>query len=200
MKFAVVAHFSRRVQAKKLAEYLGAELFMDMEHHGSTWNHRRALEWAATQNDRVVIIEDDAIPVDNFLHKLKLWFIRYPEHLISFYLGTSRPPQYQPVVSELIRQADISGNDQIFLRRLIHGVCYSIPKKDIPGVLRAMNMDAAADFSIGDAWILVSGLDVCYTVYSLTEHEDGERCELNRDGVIDRKVRKARRLNGTPQW
>jgi len=200
MKFAVVAHHSRREQAQRLAAVLGAEIFMDEESHGSTWNHRRALVWANDQPDRVIIIEDDAIPVENFINKAALWLMRFPEHLVSYYLGTSRPPQYQPAVTEMIKAADKVGRDHILFKRLIHGVCYSVPKKDIPATLERMDMDAAADFSIGDAWMSVSQKEICYTIYSLTEHEDGERCEFNRDGVTSRNVRKARRLSGPTQW
>lgn len=200
IKFAVVGHHSRRDSAQRLTTLLGGELFLDEGSNGSTWNHKRALVWAEQQEERVVIIEDDAIPTRQLASIANLWIKRFPEHLISFYLGTSRPPQWQPIVTKYTTEADAVGRDHILLPKLIHGVCYSVPKKDIPGVLEKMDLKDVADFSIGDAWMKVSKKEVLYPTYSLVEHEDGERCEETRDGVIDRKVRKARRLNGPLLW
>jgi hypothetical protein len=39
---------------------LDAHLLIDDGNHGANWNHRRAIEWAAEQSCRVVVLEDDA--------------------------------------------------------------------------------------------------------------------------------------------
>ena len=70
-------------------------MFVDEIGVGANEMHRRALEWAEEQSCRVVILEDDAIPVDGFTNKLAEWINRFPDALVSFYLGTGRPPQYQ---------------------------------------------------------------------------------------------------------
>ena len=71
IKFVVVGHHSRRTQAAALATSLQAHLLIDEGENGANWNHRRALEWAAAQIFRVVVVEDDAEPVPNFLPGLK---------------------------------------------------------------------------------------------------------------------------------
>ena len=49
--------------AQRLAALLDAHLLIDDGDHGANWNHRRALEWASCQPCRVVVLEDDALPV-----------------------------------------------------------------------------------------------------------------------------------------
>ncbi|MEN8470171.1 hypothetical protein AAH476_37120, partial [Enterobacter cloacae subsp. cloacae] len=92
IKFVVVGHVSRIVHAQRLAALLDAHLLIDDGNHGANWNHRRALEWAAEQTCRVVVLEDDAIPVPGFIEKVTDWLARCPDDLMSFYLGTGRPP------------------------------------------------------------------------------------------------------------
>lgn len=196
MKYAIVGHHSRREYANKLAAYLGAELFIDEGSHGSTWNHRRAIEWANEQEERVIILEDDVIPTVDFQIEAEKLCNLYPGHLVSFYLGTSRPPQWQKIVSNKISESDKVGHRTIVLPYLIHGVCYSIPKSRIPDILKNMDMHIAADFSVGKAY----NDNVVYTIYSLVEHQDGISCEKHYDNVIRTEPRVARRLQGPLVW
>ena len=69
IKFVVVGHVSRIGHAQRLAALLDAHLLIDDGNHGANWNHRRALEWAAEQSCRVVVLEDDAIPVPGFIER-----------------------------------------------------------------------------------------------------------------------------------
>ena len=95
IEFVVVGHHARRELAEQLAESLGAYLLVDEDDCGANWNHYRALQWAAEQSYRVVVLEDDALPVEGFQTMVTEWLTRFPDSLISFYLGTGRPPQYQ---------------------------------------------------------------------------------------------------------
>ncbi|EHL80471.1 hypothetical protein HMPREF9428_01850 [Citrobacter portucalensis] len=133
--FVVIGHHVRRKQALILAESIGATLMIDTDDHGANWNHRRALEWAANQSCRVVVLEDDAMPVAGFCEKIAVWLARYPDALCSFYLGTGRPPQYQLEIASKLIAADKARADFITLPRLIHGVCYSVPQQHIKRVL-----------------------------------------------------------------
>jgi hypothetical protein len=67
IKFVVVGHHIRLGQAQRLAALLDAHLLVDEGNHGANWNHRRAIEWAAEQPCRVVVLEDDALPVLDLL-------------------------------------------------------------------------------------------------------------------------------------
>ena len=179
VKFVVVGHHSRHKQAHSLAESLGAVLLIDTGDHGANWNHRRALEWAAGQNCRVVVVEDDALPVHGFVEKVCAWLNDKPDDLISFYLGTGRPPQYQAVIAERLIGADKTRADFITLPQLIHGVCYSVPVAKVADVLARWDHSVAADYAVGNAY----GGQVVYPCWSLVDHADGEPVEHHPDGT-----------------
>lgn len=191
IKFVVVGHHSRRDIAVRLAESLNAHLLIDEGSNGANANHRRAIEWAGQQDCRVVILEDDALPVAGFTEKLTGWLNRLPDHLISFYLGTGRPPQYQMQIAQKLIEADKHQWDCITIPRLIHGVCYSLPPQHIGKVLNRWDVRKAADFAVGDAL----GGDVIYPCYSLVDHADTETVEQHPDRTIRTERRRAWRLD-----
>ncbi|EOV9557454.1 hypothetical protein ACN5LW_002510 [Cronobacter turicensis] len=192
VKFVVVAHHARRDQAEKLAESLDAYLLVDENDSGANWNHYRALQWAAEQSCRVVVMEDDALPVEGFQTMVTEWLIRFPDSLLSFYLGTGRPPQYQLEIATKLIAADRVRAEHITMQRLVHAVCYSIPPKLIPPVLLRWDVNKPADYAIGDA----CGGPVIYTCSSLVDHADGLPVEKHPDRQPRRERRHAWRLHG----
>ncbi|OUF09464.1 hypothetical protein AZZ95_001167 [Enterobacter roggenkampii] len=190
IKFVVVGHHARRQQAEALASAIGAHLLIDDGNHGANWNHRRALEWAAEQTCRVVVLEDDALPVHGFTEKVTDWLARFPDDMLSFYLGTGRPPQYQMQIAERFIVADKIQANYITLPRLIHGVCYSVPPQHINRVLHQWNSSKPADYAVGDAY----GGAVVYPCYSLVDHADGEPVERHPDSAPRTERRRAWRL------
>ncbi|EPC5044745.1 hypothetical protein V1592_17850 [Enterobacter hormaechei subsp. xiangfangensis] len=190
IKFCVVGHHARRQQAEALAMSIGAHLLIDEGDHGANWNHRRALEWASEQTCRVVVVEDDAMPVGLFFTSVTSWLNRFPESLVSFYLGTGRPPQYQMQIAERLIVADKTQADYITLPRLIHGVCYSVPPQHIERVLSRWDSSKPADYAVGDAY----GGAVVYPCYSLVDHADGESVERHPDSAPRTERRRAWRL------
>ncbi|EPL9641789.1 hypothetical protein MMF17_001729 [Enterobacter hormaechei] len=177
--------------ANDLASELEADsIFMDEHSAGANANHLRALSWAAEQSDRVIIIEEDALPVDGFRDKAQDWLTRFPDNLCSFYLGTGRPPQYQMQIAERLIVADKTRADYITLSRLIHGVCYSVPPVHVHRVLSRWDNSKPADYAVGDAW----GGSVIYPCYSLVDHADGEPVERHPDSAPRTERRRAWRL------
>src|SRR5690606_32911985 len=144
----------------------------DEADHGAMWNHRRALTWAAAQPARVIVLEDDAQPVPDFMPRAAALLARHPREMVSLYLGTGRPFRYQPAIAAALAQADAAGRDIIALSTLIHGVAYSIPTADLPRIL-SRPLGSQADFAIGRAW----GRAVVYAVPSLVDHADGPPVE-----------------------
>lgn len=191
VKVAMVVHHSRVSTAELRAAMLGAHMFVDDGEHGANWNHRRALEWAANQPSRVIVMEDDALPHRDFVQLASRWLSYYPDALVSFYLGTGRPPQYQLEIATRLIAADKTHATHIVMNRLIHGVCYSVPQKHIQRVLDKWNYTKAADYAVGDAY----GGPVIYPCYSLVDHADGEPVEPPRDGQPRIERRKAWRLH-----
>lgn len=191
MLIAIVAHHSRRTMAEELASKLEADIvFMDEHSAGANSNHLRALRWAAEQSDRVIIIEEDALPVDGFRYKAQDWLARFPDDMLSFYLGTGRPPQYQMQIAERLIVADKTRADYITLSRLIHGVCYSVPPKHVQRVLSRWDNSKPADYAVGDAW----GGSVIYPCYSLVDHADGVPVERHPDSAQRTERRRAWRI------
>ncbi|EPN9747911.1 hypothetical protein ACT49C_001455 [Enterobacter hormaechei] len=191
IKFVVVGHHTRLGHAQRLAALLHAHLLVDDDNHGANWNHRRALEWAAEQTCRVVVLEDDALPVHGFTEKVTDWLVRFPDDMLSFYLGTGRPPQYQMQIAERLIVADKTRADCITLSRLIHGVCYSVPPEHVHRVLSRWDNSKPADYAVGDAW----GGSVIYPCYSLVDHADGETVEHHPDSAPRTERRRAWRLH-----
>ncbi|HCD6044912.1 TPA: hypothetical protein OMS78_000446 [Enterobacter hormaechei] len=191
MLIAIVAHHSRRTMAEELASKLEADIvFMDEHSAGANSNHLRALSWAAEQSDRVIIIEEDALPVDGFRYKAQDWLARFPDDMLSFYLGTGRPPQYQMQIAERLIVADKTRADYITLSRLIHGVCYSVPPEHVQRVLSRWDNSKPADYAVGDAW----GGSVIYPCYSLVDHADMPAVERHPDNEPRTERRRAWRL------
>lgn len=190
-KFCVVGHHGRRQQAEALALSTSAHLLIDEGDGGANANHRRALEWAAEQPCRVVVLEDDAMPVPCFAELVVDWLTRFPDDMLSLYLGTGRPPQYQMQIAERLIIADKNQADYITLPRLIHGVCYSVPPQHIDRVLSRWDSNKPADYAVGDAY----GGAVVYPCYSLVDHADGEPVERHPDSAPRIERRRAWRLH-----
>ncbi|HCM9497769.1 TPA: hypothetical protein N5O02_001840 [Enterobacter asburiae] len=191
VKFVVVGHHSRIGHAQRLAALLDAHLLIDDGNRGANWNHRRALEWAAEQTCRVIVVEDDAQPSSSLtVLVIGHWLNRFPDSLVSFYLGTGRPPQYQMQIAERLILADKTNADYITLPRLIHGVCYSVPPQHINRVLSRWDSSKPADYAVGDA----CGGAVVYPCYSLVDHADFESVECHPDSAPRTERRKAWRL------
>ncbi len=194
MKIVIVAHYARRVQAERLASDLNAHVVMDEVGLGALWGHRKALEWAEQQNERVVMMEDDALPVNGFRDKADHWLSGLPDDLVSFYLGTGRPPQYQGKIAHLLRRAEQWRELSISLPQLIHGVCYSVPVDKVGFVLSRLPASSAADFAIGNAWQRLTRRPVIYPIRSLVDHDDGPSVEVHPDGQARTEPRRAWQL------
>jgi len=191
IKFVVVGHHSRRLQAEQLALLLSAHLLIDEGQHGANWIHRRAIEWASEQRCRVVIVEDDALPVADFVRMVPHWLTGFPEDMVSFYLGTGRPPQYQLEIATKLIDADKRQADYITINRLIHGVCYSVPAHKLQQVLSRWNCGSPADYAVSDA----CGGAVIYPCYSLVDHADEYPVEQHPDSTPRTERRRAWRLH-----
>ncbi|WP_336716218.1 hypothetical protein [Pantoea ananatis] len=174
-----------------LKQMLNAHFLLDDKDGGANANHRRAIEWAGQQKCRVVILEDDALLVDGFIEKVAVWLDRFPDDLLSFYLGTGRPPQYQLEVATKLIYSDQRQTDYITMSRLIHGVCYSIPQHRITDVLTRWHSAKPADYAVGDAY----GGRVIYPCYSLVDHADLPTVERHPDNEPRTERRRAWRLD-----
>lgn len=189
MRFAIVGHPKRASMAYNLTKTLAGVLFMDTAGEGAYANHRRALDWAARQDERVTIVEDDALPVPDVDTLANTWAARYPDELISFYLGTGHPRHWQARVDAHWWD----NQDHVQLGQLIHGVAYSIPTRHIRAVLDGMR-PGPVDYAIGDAWRAHTDRPVIYPKGSLFDHTDGDSIIQGGTNRPPRGARKARAL------
>lgn len=174
MIIAVVAHHSRRERAERLAKAVGATAgFVDDADRGPAWGHIQALEAAAGTGGHLVVVEDDALPCVEFAHQVGDWIARYPDDMISYYLGKIRPPQHQTRIQTRLAAADRRGEDHIKMRTLLHGVAYSLPCSKIGDLLPLLESSSLAiDERIGRAWRATQHRQVIYPIPSLVDHDD----------------------------
>lgn len=177
---AVVSCWQRRQTGEALAKQLKAKLFMDEGVAGTSDermnrardNHYRALTWAAGLKQRAIIVEDDIEPASDLRQRAGEWFTRYPNDLISFYLGTGWSHIEQQSVTAL-EQYDNGGPDHIRLDSLWGCQAYSMPTAHIQAVLNNHRADIGPDFSIGASWRAHNGdREVIHTLESLVQHAD----------------------------
>ena len=200
MQIIIVSHYKRSDWVRKLLDvFPGAFVVVDFLDRGSLWAHTEAIKLAALLNERCIIMEDDAIPVEGFAELAERWMQRYPGSLISFYLGTNRPTMWQGWVDDALdRESEYTGelSGWIALSALIHGVCYTFPaceaKRISDGLKRLNGSLKEADTAVGRAW----GEPVVYTVQSLVEHRDQGSVEQHPDGQPRTEPRVARFLAG----
>lgn len=194
MKVIIVSHPTRMRHVRALQDHLPV-LATVVNTVSARDGHRDALSLAAVHSERVVIMEDDAIPVQGFCDLAAMWCDARPHDLLSFYLGTSRPYAFQAMIDQRTQIAVERGEASIDLPTLVHGVCYSIPAERVGIVLARMSMMPIkeADYAIGAAW----GRGVCYPLESLVQHRDEAPVERHPDGQLRREPRVARRLAGS---
>lgn len=187
MRVVVVAHHSRAEQAHTLAARVAADaVLMDPTDHGARWAHGQALLWTAKRHERTWVLEDDALPSRTFRDEAESWGERFPDDLISGYLGRSRPTWLQGRMRRLIDDAETGHLDRVRLPYLAHGVCYSLPAGTAGDVYRNL-APGPADYAIGDTW----GKPVLYPLPSLVDHADGASVERHPDGQARVKGRVA---------
>lgn len=179
---AVIAHHTRTEQAERLAGELDAYLFVDLLTLGSTWNHLRALNWAANKTGHLIVLEDDAQPCDGFLEHAAQFITEYPDRLISFYLGTDRRP-HQRLIPGWLEEAEAAGRGWCEYPKLLHAVAYAIPCNAITLSYQATRL--AADEMLTRAWGRKN--PVLYTIPSLVNHADTDSVE-NPSRNIPRKA------------
>ena len=192
MNVIVVAHPDRLKWVELLQRHISVVAVV-VDTVSARSGHLTALRLASQHDERVVIMEDDAIPVEGFDERSDWWADARPGDLLSFYLGTSRPKQFQALVDKRMAVADEKGDIALCLPQLIHGVCYSIPQQNVAEVVYRMerlNRVREADFAIGAAW----GREVCYPLESLVQHRDETPVERHPDGQPRTEARVARRL------
>ena len=197
---------SRLPYASDLALSTGADIIVDPVGDGSersaTDNHVRAMLSADPSADWVVILEDDAEPIDDFLTVLRTQLSEVGDPaIVSLYLGMSRPVRVQKAIERTISGLPSTAS-WISGPSLFWGVGVCIPGTHVDSVAEyALSSTRPWDQAVG-LWAASKGVPVLYTWPSLVDHIDEDTTITHSDGQGRDPGRKAWRVgrpttNGT---
>lgn len=179
----IVAHTTRFSGLSLVADVAASVLNVDDGSLGCDGNHR--LTWtdlASTERPWGVVLEDDALPVADFLDQLDAMLTVAPAPIIGLYLGRSRPPAWQSWVRQQTINADRTGDCFIpGKQRLLHAVGVAICADLIPDMLNRLSYYLPIDEGIS-AWAKAAGHRTAYCWPSLVDHDDGPTLVCHRDG------------------
>lgn len=191
----MVGHIARIDMAKRLAETLDAELFLDDTDLGEWANHRRAWEWlATTATGRGIVVQDDALPVDDFRCHAEHALTNAPRTAVSFYVGTGRPRAGR--VNYAVHQARQQGASWLECDCLLWGVAIALPAEHIAPMLEwADSSSLPYDQRISAYYRRQLRLPVRHVWPSLVDHADTDSLvgHTNRPHVT-------RRAHQTGAW
>lgn len=195
----VVGHIDRLGHVLNLKTTLGAKVFLDDGTLGEWGNHERALRWASTKPGHVLVLQDDAQPVDGMVNVLPKIATRVSDDPVSLYLGTGRPAAWQPRIREATSLADEHDAGLIRSVQMLHGVAILYPTRLLTAYLDwARSSTEPYDYRLG-AWCRLTGHHCYYTWPSLVDHEDGPSLVNHPDGEQRTEIRKAWRV-GVPHF
>lgn len=202
----IVAHTSREAQAIRLATRIGAMVIVDDGTLGCEANHHRLWKRMSDISTYtgwtgwVVILEDDAQPVDDFRYQLDMALSATPTPIVSLYLGRQRPPHWQPAIHAATDRADQQDACYITATHLLHAVGVAIHTNLIPDMLtHTATYQGPWDYAIG-AWAQQAGHTIAYTWPSLVDHADGETIAKHPDKMRRTPGRKAWRTGTRHTW
>lgn len=194
---AVVAHTKRINMATDLASRVSAdEIFFDDGFKGEWKNHELAWKSALDSGKtHAVILQDDAVPIDDFrAHALRAAQER-PHNLISLYTGTHRPREEE--VKEAVRIADAMESSWLVADTLMWGVGVIVPVDLIEEILDTIKWSKLPyDQRVG-LWAELKQKEVCYTWPSLIDHADEPTVIKGRSA---RQGTRVAHRTGVPEW
>lgn len=206
MKVGVVAHHSRMQMAHALAQRVSADhVSIDRGHLGPLRNHRLTWEYLyakANPNEWCVVLEDDAVPVPNFLVQARTSLLWVPPkcEVASFYFGKLRPPQWQDRMRQAATIAEREDYRWITGDYVMHAVALAIPTPMVPHMLKAtVNSLRPMDEAITQ-WCRQFGHRVAYSWPSLVDHADVPTVINHPDGAKRDKGRVAYKVGERESW
>lgn len=176
----VVAHQARKDQALTLAKQVEADyISIDDGTLGCAGNHHHVQHHlSGLPTTWTVILEDDAIPVQNFREQLEQALPMSPTPIVSFYLGRRYPPNWQNRIVTAITEATNTQASWIVAPNLLHAVAYAIRTDLIPALLEHP-AGRPPDEHI-TKWAKRYGHTTAYTWPSLANHADGPTLTKHR--------------------
>jgi len=178
----IVAHTKRADQAQTLAKTVNADyITIDNGALGCEGNHQKAWQWMADNNTQPwsVVLEDDALPCDDFRLQLQPALAVSPAPVVSLYLGTNYPAHWQPRIKSALHNHPTA--HWLTGPNLIHAVGIAIRTQLLPLKLQS---HTAIDQAISN-WCKTNHHLVAHAIPSLVDHTDDESVIRHRIGPID---------------
>lgn len=176
ISWAVVAHPSRSANIDALAEVLPGDTIICEDQYGigADANHLRAwTEASYSESTWSVVIEDDAVPVDDITTQARMALAAAPEPVVSMYLGKGRPVLFQDRISRTLATLGDKDPNWLTTTHMLHAVAVAVHTDLIDDWLDwAHDKPRPAD-ELMTAWCIARGHRVAYTWPSLFDHQDG---------------------------
>lgn len=191
ISYGIVAHPDRKEWATNLASQVNGLISLDEDNLGCGRNHLRTWQLAYDQDvtaSHVCVLEDDAEPVENFLEVASLAVQRAPAGVVSWYLGTGRPPGFQLRTPRRLAQLDRIDGSWLGAGLVYHAVALCIRRTLVPRILDWCEQfpDEAPDGRLS-RWCRGPGRQlVLYSVPSIVDHRDGPSLAGGSPGGGDR--------------
>lgn len=200
----VVAHEARRAKAQQLYEQVGAVyISIDDGRLGAGINHVKVWRHVAAHNtDWSIVLEDDAQPITDFPAAAIAALQYAPTPIVSFYLGKTRPPQWQAKIRAAVAKANNDQSAWITHSRLLHAVAVAakteLVEPMIAHVLRRRYLPI--DEAISN-WARINSHRIAYTHPSLVDHDDTQpSVSPHRDNTPRKPGRTAWTTGTPPTW
>lgn len=156
----------------KLSDQVSAQfLSVDNGTLGCTGNHLAAWKWHADNPSRwAVVLEEDAVPVDDFREQLTAALDVAPAPIVSLYLGTGYIEDAR--TAALLKHADAADTNWIITRgRVLHAVALAVRHDVLSSMICDLHRSAQIDRELS-RWARRRGYDVAYSHPSLVDHAD----------------------------
>ena len=163
------------------------------ENHRHVW---KSLCDKANDDEWIIVIEDDAIPVEQFRCHARSALASVPDDVdvVSFYLGQTRPEAWQEFVRQAVTQADSQNACWITSDTALHAVCIAIRNRELVQTMLICTekFHRPPDERI-TLWCRQFGHESAYSMPSLVDHADG-------DTVIEGRPGRVRNERGRVAW
>ena len=168
----IVAHTSRTTQAKQLGQTVRSDFIsIDNGLMGCDENHYTVQKHlCALPSTWSIVLEDDAVPVDDFRRQAEQALVMAPSPIVSFYLGKRRPPHWQNRICHAVAQAANDDASWIISTHLLHAVGYAIRTELLPSLLDHTSARPSDEHITN--WARRFGHVISYTFPSLVDHAD----------------------------
>jgi hypothetical protein len=210
-KIGIVGHYSRQKIGRELRKDVGAEyLSTDLGFFGATQNHYRVWEHlnaVAAREEWCLVLEDDAIPVSDFVDQLPMVLGCVPPNIdvVSLYFGQLYPRCWADRMGQAANLATRDDACWIVGEPVLHGVAIAMTGQSVDNMLSAIRY-APKQYQTGpfdeaiNWWCTVHHHKVAYCWPSIIQHSDVPTIIKHPDGAERESGRVAYRFGGRESW